>query len=225
MSCRLINRACEEVFPTLADESIDLIIADPPYKDYQSNRPLKKRSFPKIESLEFDTEMFAMESFRVLKQGSHLYCFCDHKSMVGVRQRLSKAGFICKDTLTWVKNNHGCGDLQGGWGPQTEFILYCTKGRGKPLNRPRRPNVFHYPKVDPKRFGHGTVKPVELLTVLIEKSSKDGDIVLDPYAGTGSTGVAAMQAGRSSILVEKDVSCFKALEKRVLKVTDEILNI
>ncbi len=219
-----------QIFDQLPDDSIDLIITDPPYKDYQSNRPVAHHKVKKIEEVEFDIPFFIEQSARVLKPGCHFYCWCDHRSFPGIVSRIvelqqeqtekrSPHYLVYKNCLIWVKSNHGSGDLKGNWAPQHEFIIFATKGKGNPLKGKRRSNVFFkrtgngiefIKKVSNYKFNHGTTKPVDILKIIIEASSDVGDVVFDPYAGTMSVGEACVETGRKYLLVEIDEGYFRS---------------
>lgn len=211
-----------EIFEKLPDNSIDLIITDPPYKDYQSNRPVAHEKVKKINEIGFDIPYFIAQCTRVLKPGCHFYCWCDHLTFSDlfqeIRTQFQKAKsekstnfLIYKNCLIWVKNNHGTGDLKGDWAPQHEFVIFATKGKGKNLNGKRQPNVFFrrgnygiefYKKVSNYNFEHGTSKPVAVLNLMIEASSEKGDLVFDPYGGSMSLGEACIETNRNYLLVE-----------------------
>ena len=227
-----LNKDNRLVFAALPDSSIDLILTDPPYKDYQSNRPVTHKKVRKIEAAEFDAEYFIKESARVLKPGAHFYCWCDHRTFAGLFTIINKLGLtsekgealVYKNCLVWVKNNHGSGDLKGDYAPQYEFIIFAVKGKGKKLNGKRQPNVLFkrtekgiefYPKVSNYAYNHGTVKPVEILELLIKASSEKGDVVFDPYAGVMSTAEACNNTGRSYLMVELDEENYKVGWERV----------
>ncbi len=224
------------IFARLPDESVDLILTDPPYKDYQSNRPVAKPRVKAVQVRHFDLNYFASESYRVLKSGHHLYCFCDHLTFPDIRRALEEAGFTYKNCLVWVKNNHGSGDLKGNWAPQHEFIIFAVKGKGIPLQGRRKSNVLlkrtqegkieFYNKVSNYRFLHGTAKPVELLRSLVQSSSQVGDLVFDPYGGSGSTAAACLLEKRSYLITEIDPEHFRIAEKRIaeLKATKSRYN-
>ena len=228
----LINRqiCCDnrDLFRQLPDESVDLILTDPPYKNYQSNRPVAHPRVKAVEARQFDLDLFARESFRVLKKGRHLYCFCDHLTFPAIRHGLEEAGFTYKNCLVWVKNNHGSGDLRGNWAPQHEFIIFASKGRGLALKGRRSPNVLlkraadgsvqFYSKVSNYRFNHGTAKPVEILRLLIRASTERGDLVLDPYGGSGSTAEACLRERRRFISVEIDPDYARQAEERIAEI-------
>jgi len=222
-------RCCDnrEVFAELPDDSIDLILTDPPYKDYQSNRPVAHRKIKQIKESDFDLPFFLEQSARVLKPGRHFYCWCDHLTFPGIvteinaqtkraRAARSKNYLIYKNCLVWVKSNHGSGDLTGDWAPQHEFVIYAFKApKRRPFFGKRQKNVFYHPtdkagvvklidKVDNYRFNHSNSKPVEILRRIIEYTTLPGELVFDPYAGSMSTGEACVLTGRRYLLVEVD---------------------
>jgi site-specific DNA-methyltransferase (adenine-specific) len=219
-----------DLFSQLPDESVDLVLTDPPYKNYRSNRPVAHEKMKKVAAEQFDLPLFARESFRVLKTGGHLYCWCDHITYPAIRAGLESVGFRYKNCLVWVKNNHGSGDLRGNWAPQHEFVLFVTKGKGRPMFGKRRPNVFFrrldkgkadfFPRVSNYRFDHGTTKPVELLRIIIQASTAPGEVVLDPYGGSGSTAEACLLEERHFILSEIDAEYCAMAQKRM----EELLN-
>jgi len=229
-----------DVFKKLPNDSIDLIITDPPYKDYQSNRPTYRPKVKKINESEFDLPYFICESARVLKPGGHFYCWCDHQTfplIVNEITRLQDAMMSeggldylkYKNCLIWVKNNHGSGDLNGNFAPQHEFIIYASKGKStNPLNGKRPSNVLFkcedknikfFAKVRNSKYKHGTSKPVEILNILVEASSLEGDLVFDPYAGSMSTGEACVLLGRKHLLAEIDPEFYDIGLERLKKIT------
>ena len=216
-NCYRNNAYCvdnRELFPRIPDESVDLILTDPPYKDYQSNRPVVNPRQKKIERTDFDLPFFIEQSFRVLRNGAHFYCFCDHQTFSEIKAEMERL-FTYKNCLVWVKNNHGSGDLKGNWAPQYEFIIFGAKGKGRHLNPPRSSNVLKFPKVPNEKFSHGTVKPTPLLRRIIEASTKPDELVLDPYAGVMSTAAACIETGRAYLMIEKDENFFQMGEKRL----------
>ena len=219
-----------DLFAQLPDESVDLVLTDPPYKNYRSNRPVAHQKLKRVAVKQFDLPLLARESFRVLKPGAHLYCWCDHVNYPAIRAELEASGFHYKNCLVWVKNNHGSGDLKGNWAPQHEFVLFVTKGKGRAMFGKRQPNVFYrrleggttkfFSKVSNYRFDHGTTKPVELLRIIIQAASAPGEIVLDPYGGSGSTAEACILEGRRFILSEVDGDYCRVAQNRI----EQLLN-
>ena len=236
---------CADLFAQLPDNSVDLVLTDPPYKDYQSNRPVAHDKVTAISMDTFDLPRFIRESERVLKPGCHFYCWCDHLSFPAifeaiqertrdVKPRQAAQRLRYKNCLIWVKNNHGSGDLQGNYAPQHELVIYASKGRTRPLQSAKRPsNVFFerdnqgrisfYSKVSNYRFQHGTSKPLAILQRMIQASSMPGELVLDPYGGSLSTAEAAQREGRLYLVGELDAGhCERGVE-RLRQVTEELL--
>lgn len=102
----------------------------------------------------------------------------------------------------WDKGYPGKGDLVANWGCGHEIWLYLKKGR-RP-NPYRRSSIIHVDKVASGQNIHPTEKPVPLLERLIEMSTDPGDLVVDPFSGSGSTSVAAQRLGRNSLAFEID---------------------
>jgi site-specific DNA-methyltransferase (adenine-specific) len=207
-----------DLLPQIPDRSVDLILTDPPYGiDYQSNRRQVWEKLPKFtgdRNLKW-LEQFVDEAYRVLALNRHFYCFCRWDTYHIFHQAIGKR-FRIKNTLIWVKNNHGSGDLKGAYAPQYEMIIFASKGRRK-LNNKRHPDILKYPTVSSKARKHPVQKPVELLKFLIEKSTHPNEIVLDPFAGVASTAIAACEVGRKYLAFEIDSRFFRDGQK-LLKV-------
>lgn len=110
--------------------------------------------------------------------------------------------------MIWKKNNHGTGDLYGNYSEQYEMIIFAAKGNRK-LNGSRDSNVLEFDKVASANLVHSCEKPVDLLEYLIKKSSDAGEMVADPFAGSGSTLVAAKNAGRKYWGCELDMENYR----------------
>lgn len=211
----IMHEECFGIMARLPDGIIDCVITDPPYgMDYQSSWRTATEQFDKIE-LDCDIEwfgQFAKEMFRLLKDNTHAYIFCNDYAISHFRQELEKVGFTIKRTLVWVKNNHTSGDLEGDYGNKTEFLLFCHKGR-KELNGSRDTNVLTFPRVS--TLLHPTQKPVQIIQYLLEKSSKEGDLILDPFMGSWTTARACKDLGRNFIGFEVSEKYCKIGEERL----------
>ena len=211
---------CLEIMSGMASESIDLILTDPPYAiRYQSNRRVVK---PKFDYINGDfpgdwIERFAVEAYRLLKKNRHIYCFCRHDTYPRFFDAFSSADFKMKRTLIWIKDNHGSGDLKGDYAAKDEWIIFAHKGR-RLLRGKREVNIMEYPKINSSKLLHPTQKPVELLRLLIKKSTDEGEVILDPYGGVLSTAVAAIQERRSFIMIDIERSF---LEKGIARIKAE----
>ena len=203
--CTLYLGDCRDVLPRLEPESIDLLLTDPPYgAEWESGR--RQQSFGPIagdgdQSVARDGLRACMAAIR---RSRHLYVF----------GRFDLAGLPVSDAveLIWDKEHFNAGDLSIPWGNQHEYICFAVKllgeaqrrgGHGNHAARLRRGSVLRYLRPNASAVTrHPTEKPVPLLRELIESSTRMGETVLDPFAGSGSTGVAAKLEGRRSVLIE-----------------------
>ncbi len=207
---------CLEVLTQLDDESVDCIITDPPYGiNYKS----LSHSLPKTTIANDGPEAFGLLDSALaiavhkLKVNSHIYIFTDWHVYEPMAEVVKKY-FILKNVLVWAKNNRTRGDLKGNYGFQYEMVFYAHKGRRHLLGK-RDGNVMSFNKVYTKNMRHITEKPVSLLEYLIGKSTNEGETVLDMFAGSGSSLVAARNLQRNYIGVELDEVWYKVARERL----------
>ena len=209
----LLHGDCLELMKDIPDESIDMILTDPPYgMNYQSGR--RKVMHDKIHGdsgLDW-LDDFVNEIYRVSKPNTAHYVFCSFHHIDKCKRAIEKK-FKVKNILTWVKNNTSMGDLKGDFAPKTEFIIFFHKGR-RLINGTRDPNVLEFKRTQNKL--HPTQKPVDMTEYLIGKFSDEGDLILDPFMGSGTTGVACLNTNRSFIGMELDEKYFKLAEERIM---------
>ncbi|MEZ9916360.1 DNA-methyltransferase [Vibrio breoganii] len=184
---------------SLADESVDLIVTDPPYESLEKHRSkgtTTRLKHSKSSSNDWFTifpndrfeELFS-EIYRVLKKGRHCYLFCDQETMFIAKPIAEAVGFKFWKPLVWDKQAIGMGYH---YRARYEFVLFFEKGKRK-LNNLGIPDVLEYKRV---WRGYPTEKPVELIETLINQSTQEGELVVDPFFGSGSTLVAAQNLGR-----------------------------
>ena len=210
---------CLELMKDIPDNSIDLIVTDPPYLiKYRTNYRKNKSHDFCGEILNDDNyeliEKFFKESFRVMKKNSAMYCFCSSKTIDYFMKQAFSNGFQIKNQIIWVKNNWSAGDLKAQFGQQYEIILLLNKGR-KEFNGKRLSDVWEFPRVSGKNQFHQNQKPLELIEQCIEKHSKINDLVLDPFMGSGTTGVACKELHRNFIGIEIDEKYFEIAKQRI----------
>jgi len=208
---------CLDVMQGIPDGSVDMVMTDPPYgMNFQSNRAKDGPRHKKIEGDSVVGTRWLSDAFRILKPGGGLISFCDWNTSHKWREEIECAGFIVKSQVIWDRMHHGMGDLKGAFAPQHDIIWYATKGRrifvnGRPMSvmRHKRPS----PADD---HGHPTCKPVALMEDLI-KATDDGSggLILDPFLGSGTTGVAAANTGRRFIGIERDPDYFTIAQARI----------
>ena len=149
---------------------------------------------------------------------AHIYIFCSWHNIDVFKQKIG-LHFNIKNILIWEKNNHGSGDLLGDYAPKYEMVLFCSNGTKK-LNMGRHANVLKSPKT--ANDNHPTEKPVNLISFFIEKSSKEGDIVLDTFAGSFSTAQACKQKKRNFICFEIEAEYCKTAKNLIDGITESL---
>lgn len=199
---------CLEGMKNIPDRSVDLIVTDPPYLiNYATNhRKDKMHDFCTTIANDNNPALIKaclLECFRVLKPNSAAYVFCSAKTLDTFKQFATEAGFVIKNTIIWVKNNWTAGDLKAQFGQQYEPLLLLNKGRAE-IRGKRLTDVWSFDRVAGKAQVHQNQKPVDLIAQCIEKHSDPGDIVLDPFMGSGTTAVACLRTGRNYIGFELD---------------------
>lgn len=214
---KLIYGDCLDVMRDMPDESIDLIVTDPPYLiNYKSAMGLKcSNNKPILGDNDHGLiEKSIQEMYRLLKNDSAAYVFSSPKKIDYFIRYCREAGFVIKNSIIWVKNNWSAGDLKAAYGGQYEVILLLNKGR-RYINGNRLSDVWFFDRVPFQKQHHQNEKPVVLLEQCIIKHSGNGDIVFDPFMGSGSTGIACIHTGRRFIGIEKDADYFEIARKRV----------
>jgi DNA modification methylase len=202
-----------EILESLEDGCIDIVLTDPPYGiNYVSNRSIFDESITKRGLLNDGKE----EAFELLDktckilsrktaENSHLYFFCSWNVFSSFESIIGKY-FTIKTPIVWDKGNKGSGDLENDWGNQTEIIIYCVKG--KKLVNSRRGNIISVPRLHTSKMVHPTQKPEELIKQILEISYLQGDFVVDPFMGSGSTIKACNFIGAKSLGIELDNEMF-----------------
>lgn len=200
---------CREIIPALS--GIDVVITDPPYGAITH---AGARSSASLNSSPIDFEPITPEELVSLSRtfcalaGRWVVMTCDWRHAVG----LQSAGVPLIRLGVWVKPNAApqfTGDRPGtGW--EAVAILH-RKGR-KRWNGGGRHAVWTYPV---ERGKHPTQKPERLVADWIEKFSNRGETILDPFMGSGTTGVAAAKLGRRFIGIERDPKYFDIACQRI----------
>jgi len=216
MKSEVIHADCREALTRMGtfDQPINCLLTDPPYGvDFQSTYGKDEEDIKKYQRKIKDDHGVtdAIESFDETMQlvipnmadECEIYVFSQwqvspewHTYLAS----LSQYGVELRQLLIWEKGYPGIGDVRYNWGGGHEFIYYLKKGKRKVPYR--RSGVIHIDKVRPGTNVHPTQKPTGLLKILIEYSTNEGDLVFDPYAGSGSTCVAAQELNRIGLGIE-----------------------
>ena len=217
---KLIQGDCLTIMQDLIDDGVkvDLIVTDPPYlMNYHTGR-IKDKSHDFCKPIANDTNFDLIKDimpllFELLNDGGAVYMFCNANHIDYFKQQIEQH-FKLKNILIWIKNNWSAGDLKGAYAKQTEFILFANKGRHL-LNGARDTDILYYNRVVGNMQLHQNQKPVDLLTFLINKSSKPNDTILDCFMGSGSTGVACIETNRNFIGIELEPKYYEIAEQRI----------
>lgn len=215
----IIHGDCLKILKTLPSNSIDAIITNPPYGiNFQSRfRKDKTRWFPKIANDKAPYIWWLHDAARVLKPKGALLCFTRYDTEEAFRFAIRLAGLIPKTQIIWDKRRYTVGDCLGDFSLNHENIVFAVKGRFLfPNGRPC--SVIPIERLGSTRLTHPNEKPVELLKYLIEAVSGPGDLILDPFVGSGTTAVAAKTLGRRFIGIELDRGYANAARARISKV-------
>jgi site-specific DNA-methyltransferase (adenine-specific) len=180
-------------------ESVDLLITDPAYESLEKHRAIGTTTRLK-HSKSSSNDWFAIfpnarfgelfrAAYRVLTRNAHFYLLCDAETMFVAKPEAEQAGFRFWKPLVWDKRTIGMGYH---YRARYEFILFFEKGKRR-LNDLGIADVISVPRI---RGGYPAEKPAEVAEILIGQSSQPGDVVADPFMGSGSVGVAALRLKR-----------------------------
>jgi site-specific DNA-methyltransferase (adenine-specific) len=183
----------------LPSESVDLVITDPAYESLEKHRAVgttTRLKHSKASSNDwfkiFPNARFGelfREVFRVLRRNSHFYLLCDAETMFVAKPEAEQAGFKFWKPLVWDKVTIGMGYH---YRARYELILFFEKGKRR-LSDLGVADIITVPRI---RGGYPAEKPPEVAEVLIRQSCEAGDLVIDPFMGGGSVGIAAGRLGR-----------------------------
>ncbi|HEU5379950.1 MAG TPA: DNA methyltransferase [Ktedonobacteraceae bacterium] len=199
-----------DVIKSLVDSSIDLLLTDPPYGfDYRSRS--HKLPLVKIRNDRFEAIPLLRQALRLmypkLKENATGLVFTNWQCYSSMEAVIREEGYEIKNVLIWKKNAWSRGDLKGNWGYKYEMAFFFRKKSLLPslrrfLNGKREGNILEFKKLPTNGMSHPTEKPVELLQYLIEKTTQPGEVILDPFCGSGSSGVASLASNRICVLAE-----------------------
>ncbi len=193
------QRDAVDFLRTFPDASVDLVVTDPAYESLEKHRAIGTTTRLK-HSKASSNDWFAIfpnarfpqffaEAYRVLKKNTHLYLFCDQETMFVAKPAGEEAGFKFWKPLVWDKEKIGMGYH---YRARYELILFFEKGKRK-LHDLSVPDVLSHPRI---YGGYPSEKPAEVSEILVRQSTDASALVVDPFCGSGSVGVAARRLGR-----------------------------
>lgn len=223
------------ILGTLPGDAIDALITDPPYssggmfradrvnhtteqKYTTSNKISSFASFPgdnrDQRSFQLWMTLWLIECYRVLKEGAPICIFTDWRQLPVMSDVLQAGGFSWRGIVVWDKKN--ARPVKGKFRQNTEFVLWGSKGSMPAQVDDYLPGLFRCAVTKGGRF-HQTGKPVDLMQALVG-IVRQGGTVLDPFMGSGSTGVAALATGRKFVGIEYTDNYFSVAEQRLSNV-------
>ncbi|ATE56157.1 MULTISPECIES: site-specific DNA-methyltransferase [Actinosynnema] len=211
------------VLPTLAPGSVEAVIADPPYNSggrssterrqqtavekYVSSDSVTAATFPDFTGDQRDQRGYVAwlslvlsHCLRATAPGGHALVFTDWRQLPATSDALQAAGWLWQGTLVWHKPISR--PKRGGFRSAAEYILWGSNGKYATDRDLYLPGIFSASQPRGRQRRHITQKPVTGLLDELVRIVPDAGTVLDPFAGAGSTGVAALQSGRRFVGVE-----------------------
>jgi site-specific DNA-methyltransferase (adenine-specific) len=209
---------CRDILPTL--EPVDLIVTDPAYRGIGGGKPspqgptgiLASNDGRLFEHNDIDTHDYAALFYAVLKDPAHCYVMINNKNLESALTDFRLAGFHFHNLLAWDKITA----TPNNWYMKNfEPILFFRKGPAFPINNPSAKATLYHP--NPRNKLHPTEKPETLMREMIQNSSRAGEVVLDPFMGSGATLEAAYKSNRQAIGTEIDEKYCRVAAERLDK--------
>lgn len=205
---------------------VDHIITDPPYNISKKNNfstlknPRKGVHFGSWD-VEFDLFNWIDDYTKILKTNGSIIIFCSYRYISHIVNRLENNNLVVKDVIVWKKSNPMPRNIDRRYVQDMEFAVWAVNKNAKwvfnkPKNCPYLRSLFETSTVSGKeRTPHPTQKSLKLMKDLIKIHTNENDLIIDPFMGSGSTGVAALELGRRFIGIECDPEFFKISKERL----------
>lgn len=227
---QIYNQDSKEIIPKLG-EFADCIVTDPPYRLTSGGSKSSKLGgiFSHVDDggyggdgqivpCDITWKQIMVLCYGALKEGNHAYIMTNNRNMEEALREARLAGFKLHNILVWIKNTKTPNRYYMN---RVEYCLFLYKQSSKYINNCSDDNVFF---VDNKKGnGHPTEKPVKLMINFIEQSTKVGDLVLDPFMGSGTTGLACFATNRRFLGCEIKKEYFDTANKRLIEYYDKLL--
>lgn len=221
--CTLYEGDCLEIMPTLG--KVDAVVTDPPYKLTSGGKTPSGMQGGWMDGYDNKGSPVACDVswkeimggvFSSLVNNADAYVMANDKNVGEAMSAATSAGFRFHNLLVWDKR----AAVANRWYMKNcEFILYLFKGAAKRINDAGSKQLYSIPQRDVS--DHPTEKPPELMGHYIGNSTQRGEIVLDPFMGSGTTGVACAKLGRKFIGIELEPKYFDIACERIQKAYDQ----
>lgn len=224
----IYNMNCLDGMKLIADKSVDLIATDPPYLISTTNKGgtinnVKKlnKSLQDLKTVDitqgYDIELFGNEFLRVMKE-PNIYVW-SNKVQIPDYFNFYVNKHKCKfDIICWHKTN-ALPTYSNKYLSDTEYLLYFRKGKGKCYPRSYEDAKTYYiapiNHADKKLYKHPTIKPLDIMEKIIKNSTREKQVVFDPFLGSGTTAIACLNTNRNYIGFEKNENYFNIANNRI----------
>lgn len=215
------NEDCMEIMKHLPDNIFDLVVTDPPYKIATSGAGIYKQDDKRyVQELDVMSNGFSEEVLdqlcRLMKK-INIYIFCSQKQIIPLLTYFVVNRGCNYNIITWHKTNPipACGNK---YLTDTEYILFFREKGVRVYGTYETKKTWYATPLnqgDKKKYNHPTIKPVDILQNLIINSSKEGEVVFDPFMGSGSTGVACKKTNRDFVGIEIDKTYYDIAVERI----------
>ena len=210
-SIKLTNESCFDFLNRIEDGSVDLFLIDPPYEvsrdtNFQAGEATGRDTDRFRVSMDFGDwdsgfiglDKVIVEAYRVLRKGGTLICFYDLWKITTLKDYFEKAKFKQIRFTEWVKTNPVPINSKTNYLTNAREIAVTGVKGGKPTFNSEYDNgIFSYPICHDRGRFHPTQKPLALIEEMVVKHSNVGDMVVDCFAGSGTTAVAAYNQNRN----------------------------
>lgn len=226
MEIKLFNGDCLELFKQIPDKSIDLIVTDPPYQIDNTKAGGNSALAKSIQGMNDElaganicngfNKAILTEMTRVMKN-INCYIWCNHKQIPMYLDYFVKGLGCAFDILVWVKSN-ATPLFNNKYLTDKEYCLYFRRGGYcNPKDYEAAKTAYFQPinTKDKKIYNHPTIKPINIIQNLVANSSREGDVVLDCFMGSGTTGVACVKLNRDFIGMELNPEYYRMAEARI----------
>ena len=221
MTVTLYHGDCLEILPTLNAGSVDAVITDPPFFVTITTQTKSTPAYDALKEYKWTVSLAWISHLQeLLKDGGVLYVFTNDNDISYLIKEIERRGLRIYQRLHWIKTNPLPSYTKWNYRGGIELAFYVVKG-DKPayfreITQQELHSYWFYPIVGgAERTIHPTQKPVELMKEWIVNSTLPGDTILDPFMGSGTTGVACVETGRNFIGIEIDADYFKIAQRRI----------
>jgi site-specific DNA-methyltransferase (adenine-specific) len=211
----IIHADSREYLQSYDGPKFDLLLSDPPYgMDFKSGWSDKEKiANDKIDDTIELFESVLSKSVKHLKDNAHFYLF-GSIDYIGELRPIIEKYLTLKNILIWDRRVIGMGDLKS-YGKSFDVVYFGVNKVWRDLNGTRDRDILYYNRCDPAKMIHPTEKPLDMLEYLIKKSTKENDLILDPFAGGGSTLVAAKNTNRKCTGIEIESKYVDLIKSRL----------